>query len=77
MGIIADIEEQEKRFSGLWIGLLICKEIIQKHRGKIWAESEPGKGSTFYFICLFFLKENNMYRHQMLYYALLNYNNIC
>ncbi len=34
---------------GSGLGLLICKEIIEKHDGHIWAESEEEKGSTFFF----------------------------
>ncbi|WP_133558598.1 ATP-binding protein [Pedobacter duraquae] len=35
--------------SGFGIGLYLSAEIVQHHNGKIWAESEPGKGSVFHF----------------------------
>ena len=31
------------------LGLILCKEFVEKHGGKIWAESNPGLGTTFYF----------------------------
>jgi len=34
---------------GTGLGLIICKEFIEINKGAIWAESQPGKGSTFYF----------------------------
>ena len=47
-GIFEQIHPREK-YKGIGNGLAICKKIVGMHGGKMWAESDAGKGSTFYF----------------------------
>lgn len=41
--------ERTRNLEGIGLGLYLCRQIIQEHHGRIWAESEEGKGSSFFF----------------------------
>ena len=43
------VNNDDMRFEGLGLGLYISSEILKRHQGSFWIESEPGQGSTFYF----------------------------
>jgi signal transduction histidine kinase len=48
--IFGVLKRLDRNNAGAGFGLAICKNIVERHGGRIWAESEEGQGATFSFL---------------------------
>lgn len=47
-GLFSRLHKENEDYQGTGLGLAVCRKIVESHRGKIWAKSAPGEGTSFF-----------------------------
>ena len=47
--ILGELRHPRGQFAGNGVGLSICKKVVERHGGRIWVDSAPGEGTSFWF----------------------------